>query len=76
MTDKKGIAYYKDWIYIILFALTIISFTGKMALITDQVKRNTIELKNADLKVTIYKLNEIEEKVDKLTDLVQELITQ
>ena len=70
MTDKKGLSYYKDWIYIILFALAIISFTGKMTLMSDQVKRNTQELKNANLEVTIYKLNEIEKKVDKILELI------
>lgn len=69
---KKGISYYKDWIYIILFAVTIISFVGKAALLSDQVRRNTNDIEEADLKVMIYKLDQISEKVDKLTDLILE----
>jgi len=72
MAEKKGISYYKDWIYIILFAVTIIGFVGKAALLSDQVRRNTNDIEEADLKVMIYKLDQISEKVDKLTDLILE----
>jgi len=71
MSDKKGIAYYKDWIYIILFVITILSFTGKVTLLNDQVKRNAEIIKEANLKVMIYKLNEIEEKVDKIIGIIE-----
>ena len=71
MSDKKGIAYYKDWIYIILFVITILSFTGKVTLLNDQVKRNAEIIKEANLKVMIYKLNEIEEKVDKIIEIIE-----
>ena len=66
----KGISYYRDWIYIILFALTVISFTGKVTLMSDQLQRNTKEIKDANLKVMIYKLNEIEKKVDKIIEII------
>ena len=70
MEQKKGISYYKDWIYIILFTLTIISFVGKAALLSDQVKRNTNQIEEAHLKVLVYKMEQIEIKIDKLTTII------
>lgn len=72
MSDKKGISYYKDWIYIILFAIMALGYGAKFVLMSDQVRRNTADIKEADLKVMIYKLDQISEKVDKLTDLILE----
>ena len=72
MSEKKGISYYKDWIYIILFVITIIGFVVKAALVSDQVQRNTQAIEEANLKVLIYKMEQIEEKIDKLTTIILE----
>ena len=63
MSEKKGIAYYKDWIYIISFIIMfggiLISWSNgrtQRALIDDQVKRNTQVLTEYDLKLIDYKL--------------------
>ena len=61
---KKGISYYKDWIYIVVFLITIAGFIGKAALLSDQVSRNAAAIEEANLKVMIYKLEQIEIKVD------------
>ena len=70
MSEKKGIAYYKDWIYIILFVITIISFVGKASLLSDQVRRNTKAIDEANLKVLVYKIEQINEKVDLILEII------
>jgi len=63
---------YKDVITIVVFAVTIggmsLRYSSKMALMEDQVKRNTQELKDHDLGVITYKLESIEEKLDKVLE--------
>ena len=71
MADKKGIAYYKDWIYIGLFCITVIGFIVKVALVNDQVQRNTEDINAANLKVLVYQMGEIEKKVDKILDIIE-----
>jgi len=68
MTIKKGISYYKDWIYIIIFAITIISFVGKAALLSDQVNRNKAVIEQYNPEILNYRLGEIEKKVNLIYD--------
>jgi len=68
----KTIKDYKDYFYIAGFVIMLLGFGAKFVLMSDQVKRNTQQLKEAELKVMIYKLNQIEEKVDILTTLILE----
>lgn len=70
MTDKKGISHYKDWIYVILFIVTVISFVGKAALLSDQVRRNSEAIENAKLEVLVYQIGEIEKKVDRILEII------
>ena len=74
--NKKSI---KEWIYIIILGITILGYGAKVVLLTDQVKRNkanTIELKqkidNAQIDLIHYRLEEIEIKVDKIYELINE----
>ena len=69
---KKGLQYYKDWIYIVVFVITIAGFVGKAALLSDQVERNAQAIEEANLKVMIYKLEQIEGKVDQIYKLLTE----
>ncbi len=73
MSDKKGIAYYKEWIGIVSFVIVVLAFGAKAVLLTDQVKRNeseimklTKELDEADIKLLNYRLAQIEEKLDQI----------
>ena len=61
---KKGMSYYKDWINIFMFIVILLGFGAKAVLLTDQVNRNEKAIEEANLKVMIYKLEQIEEKVD------------
>ncbi len=77
MANGKGIA-LKEWITIasfmvLLFGLIITWANGRTqrALIDDQVKRNTQAIDKAELKVLVYKIGEIEKKVDLIYDLVK-----
>lgn len=70
MSDKKGIAYYKDWIYIALFVIIMLGYGAKFVLMGDQVQRNTKAIDEANLKVMIYKLEQIEEKVDLILEII------
>lgn len=69
---KKGLQHYKDWIYIISFVIMLIGFVVKAALLSDQVERNTKEIDEANLKVMIYKLEQIEGKVDLIYNILME----
>ena len=64
MANRKGISYYKDWIYIILFAITIFGFVAKAALLTDQVGRNTEILTKYNLELIDYKLEQLLNLID------------
>ncbi len=77
MSDKKGIAYYKDWIYVILFVITILGYGTRFVLMADQVKRNKTQveavarkLEEADLKTLNYRLGEIESKVNTIYEYI------
>ena len=72
MPEKKGLQYYKDWIYIVVFVITIAGFVGKAALLSDQVERNAQAIEEANLKVMIYKLEQIEGKVDLIYEILME----
>jgi len=70
MTTKKGLAYYKDHIYIVAFVIMLLGYGAKFVLMSDQVKRNKAEivelkaeLKQANIEVLNYRLGEIESKV-------------
>ena len=58
---------------VLLFGLIITWANGRTqrALIDDQVKRNTEAINKAELKVLVYKIGEIEKKVDLIYDLVK-----
>ena len=58
---------------VLLFGLIITWANGRTqrALIDDQVKRNTEAIDKAELKVLVYKIGEIEKKVDLIYDLVK-----
>ena len=70
MSDKKGIVYYKDWLIIFGFVLMLLGFGAKAVLLSDQVRRNTEAIDEANLKVMIYKLEQIEEKVDLILEII------
>ena len=69
---KKGMSYYKDWINIFMFIVILLGFGAKAVLLTDQVKRNEKAIEEANLKVMIYKLEQIEIKVDLIYGLLKE----
>ena len=69
---KKGMSYYKDWINVFMFIVILLGFGAKAVLLSDQVNRNEEAIKEANLKVMIYQLKKIEEKVDKIYDLLLE----
>jgi len=58
---------------VLLFGLIITWANGRTqrALIDDQVKRNTEAIDKAELKVLVYKIGQIEEKIDLILDLVK-----
>lgn len=72
--NKKN---YKDYIYIALFVITILGYGTRFVLMADQVKRNktqteilTRKLEEADIKVLNYRLEKIEENVDKIVEYI------
>ena len=68
----KKIQDYKDYIYITAFVLMLLGYGAKFVLMSDQVSRNTDAIDKAELKVLIYKMEQIEDKVDRLTTLILE----
>ncbi len=77
MLEKKGIAYYRNWITIASFVIVVLGFGAKAVLLTDQVDRNKAEiirlnkeLDEANLKVLNYRLGEIETKVGAIYDYI------
>ena len=67
---KKGMSYYKDWINIFMFIVILLGFGAKAVLLTDQVNRNEKAIEEANLKVMIYKLEQIEKKLDKILEII------
>ena len=63
---------YKDWINIFMFIVILLGFGAKAVLLTDQVNRNEKAIEEANLKVMIYKLEQIEIKVDLIYGLLKE----
>ncbi len=77
MSDKKGIAYYKEWIGIVSFVIVVLAFGAKAVLLTDQVKRNEIQIEivtkkldEVNVKDLNNRLERIEKNVDKIIDLL------
>jgi hypothetical protein len=67
---------WRDGIYIISLIVSIgivvITFSNKFTLLQDQVNRNQTELETHDLGLLEYKLNEMDQKLDKITELLEE----
>ena len=75
---SKKIQDYKDWLiiagFLISFGTILIGWSNsrtKRALIDDQVVRNTKAINEADLKVIVYRLDEMDEKIDLILELVR-----
>ena len=75
---KKGMSYYKEWITVVGFLITfgtiLITWSNartKRALTDDQVTRNTEAINEANLKVIVYRLDDIDEKIDLILELVR-----
>jgi hypothetical protein len=49
-----------------------VTYSNKIALLQDQVMRNQSELETHDLGLIEYKLNEMDHKLDKITNLLEE----
>ena len=49
----------------------LLGYGAKFVLMSDQVRRNADAIKEAGLKVLIYKMEQIEEKVDKIIELME-----
>jgi hypothetical protein len=70
-TAKISVSKFKDIIYIFMFLIMIITFFIKDALIKDQVRRNTEMLDKYNLEVIVYKIDDLDEKVDKILEILQ-----
>ncbi len=82
MPDSKGIKIgVKDVITVVGFLIMVITFTlaqrgqakahdAEMVLLKDQVERNTVELNENDLGLIVYKIEDLEKKVDRAIELL------
>ena len=75
----KKIQDYKDYIYIAAFTLMLLGYGAKFVLMSDQVKRNKTEveqvkaeIKQADITLMNYRLEQIEIKLGIIYDYIME----
>jgi hypothetical protein len=68
--------YIRDIIYIALFLITsltmFISFSNRFVIVEKTVQQHTEMLKTNDLNIINYRLNEIDKKVDKILEKLEE----
>lgn len=66
---------WRDGVYVmtlvISLGITIIAFSNKYTLLQDQVNRNKVELETHDLGLIEYQLDEMDKKLDRITELLE-----
>lgn len=73
MTESRGLINGKNLIVWIAIASIVIGSIVDSALTRSQVERNTKELETYNLSVLSYKMDEMDEKLDKITTLLENL---
>jgi len=75
MNEVRTKLTWRDAIYLLTIILsvgiTVITFSNKYTLLQDQVDRNQMELETHDLGLIEYQLEEMDKKLDKITDLLE-----